>query len=319
MNSRGFALASVALLAAACAPATDSDAPEPIESGASAIINGTPATDFPEAVLVDIQQQGQTVMGCSGSLIAPRVVLTAAHCVADGDGWQITAPYGGGQTAHASSSATYDWQGQNNQVSPNEHDVGLVFLDSPITLSSYPTVANAAIPDGTEIVTVGRVKGGQLSHNALYKSPPGKMKSASSYGFPYDYASPMMIEHGDSGGAAYVKNTHTIVSVNSTGNSTTQILARVDLLSSWIAGHVASHGGVGGSDPGVGGGDPGGEGGSDPGVGGGDPGGEGGSDPGDEGGGDPGCWPPGAPWCHGPGTHPHHCYFDWWQWAYVCW
>jgi hypothetical protein len=257
---------------------------EAIGEGAQDIIDGTQATSFPEAVQVDILQNGQNTMGCSGTLIAPQVVLTAGHCVADGDGWNIRAPYASGQTAHGSSSATYDWTQHDDQVSPQEHDVALVFLDSPITLSSYPTIATAGLADQAEIITVGRVKGGQGSPSAIYQSQPVKV-TGSSYGYDYDYEAPIVIEHGDSGGASYSVGTHRIVSVNSTGNSSVMELARVDLVSTWIAQQMASHGGGGGQ----------GGGGGSPGAGGG-----------------PGSQPPGGP---GDGNH---CVVIPWR-GVVCW
>ncbi len=297
MITRGLSLVAVISLAAAlggCLDGGGSDAlPEDpsrdaVGESREAIINGTPATDFPEAVLVNIQQYGQTVMGCSGTLIAPRVVLTAGHCVADGDGWIVTAPFASGQQSHGSSSATYDWTQTNDQVSPHEHDVGLVFLDSPITITSYPKIATSGLLDQSKVVTVGRVKGGQMSKTALYRSAPVAVKSGASYGFDYDYAAPMVIEHGDSGGASFALNTHTIVSVNSTGDSTTMLNARVDLLADWIAQQIANPG----SNPG-GGGNPGG---------------------GNPGGGPPG-WPPSQPgWPPG-----QNCVFIPWQQAFYCW
>jgi hypothetical protein len=332
MNTRGFTLVGLAALTAALggceAPVADPEsAPgEAVRESAEEIIGGTPATGFPEAVLVNILQNGQTTMGCSGTLIAPRVVLTAGHCVADGDGWNITAPYASGQTAHGSSKATLDWTQTNDQVSPDEHDVGLVFLDAPITLTTYPTIATAGLPDQSQIITVGRVKSGQLSKTALYQSPPGKVKSGASYGFNYDYAAPMVIEHGDSGGASYSVNTHTIVSVNSTGDSSTMLIARVDLVASWIAQQIASHGGGGGQvGAGAGGGGQGGAGGGGQvgaGAGGAGGAGAGGSGAGGAGaggggqGGEPCGWPPGGPHGWPPGQH---CIYIPWRGAYYCW
>jgi hypothetical protein len=166
-------------------------------------------------------------------------------------------------------------------------------------------------------VTTGRVKGGQLSKTALYKSAPVKVHKDTQYGFDFDYSAPMVIERGDSGGASFAAGTHSIVSVNSTGDSNTMLIARTDLVAGWIAKQLASHdgsqpsgGGQGGSDPGTGGSDQGGEGGSDQG-------GEGGSD---QGGGNPGGgtqpgWLP-------PGQHPQPgqpCVFVPWAWRFYCW
>ena len=58
---------------------------------ASPIVNGAPATNYPEAVLIN----SKTAAGgfsCSGSMIAPRVVLTAGHCVLDVTSATVVAP-----------------------------------------------------------------------------------------------------------------------------------------------------------------------------------------------------------------------------------
>jgi hypothetical protein len=47
-----------------------------------AIFKGHPTTAYPAVVWIEIQNMDQTVGLCSGTLIAPTVVLTAGHCLA---------------------------------------------------------------------------------------------------------------------------------------------------------------------------------------------------------------------------------------------
>src|SRR6476660_1544070 len=65
------------------------------------IVNGTSASEYTEAALVN----GPGFV-CSGAVIAPRVVLTAGHCVEGSSSWTIKAPYAGNQSARGSSSWT---------------------------------------------------------------------------------------------------------------------------------------------------------------------------------------------------------------------
>src|SRR5689334_21382025 len=64
----------------------------------SAIVNGSTASSYTEAVLIDMYRNGQIAASCSGSVVAPQVVLTAGHCVDGFTGWRVRAPYAKGQT-----------------------------------------------------------------------------------------------------------------------------------------------------------------------------------------------------------------------------
>lgn len=242
MSSRPL-LAAFALTLAACSavPQDEFEATTAREP----IVGGTAATGYPEAALVNMSQKGIQVAICSGAVIAPQVVLTAGHCVVEYDGWTVRAPYAGNQYAKASGAATLDYTSTADTVDPKTHDVGLVFLATPIKLTTYPTIQKTKLASGSSIINVGRIKDGVASNTQLYASKPLTVKDATNYGYPFDYLANEIIQSGDSGGPDFSAGTHTIVAVNSGAGGGTEVLARVDLVSTWIAQQIASHGGSG--------------------------------------------------------------------------
>ncbi|MBI5534639.1 MAG: trypsin-like serine protease [Deltaproteobacteria bacterium] len=218
------------------------------------IVNGSKATSHSEAVLIDMYEGGQLSSYCSGSVIAPRVVLTAGHCVHGISQWKIKAPFANGQTAQSSKGLVYDWNTDSETVDPNLHDLGLIILDTPITLSQYPTLATKAVSNGTKGIAIGRINNGSLSTTALYMSQAISLSSGQSIGYPYDYQGSDIIQSGDSGGPVELTGSapYTIVAVNSGGGGGA-VFARVDLLSSWIQSTIQANGGPGSSGGGTGG------------------------------------------------------------------
>jgi hypothetical protein len=247
VKSLSFSVRALALafLFSAC----NSGSP-PAECATAAIVGGLPASTHPEAALLQITQHGYVTGLCSGALIAPKVVLTAGHCVASFTGWDVTAPIAN-QSAKASAGETFDWTyNGNDHVTQNQHDVGLVYLDTAIDLPEYPAIANAPVADGTNIVNLGIIDDGRVS-GSLYVSKPLAASGAARAGFPFDYVTSKVIELGDSGGPVEVADTalHTIVAVNSGVAGNTELLARVDLLRTWIQDRIAAHGGEGSTEP----------------------------------------------------------------------
>jgi hypothetical protein len=215
------------------------------------------ATDYPEAALVDVLRDGQLGAYCSGSLIAPSVVLTAGHCVKGQagfvpDGWRVTLPYASHETVGATGAATYDWDTTNGTVDPGKHDIGLVFLRHPVRLApgQCPRLAAEPVSDDTQVVHVGRLHDGRLSTSTLFVGEPVSVTDGAAAGFPFDYDAQAVIARGDSGGPVEEPGTtpHRIVAVAS-GSSPgrNEVLARVDLLNRagnrWIAEQVREHGG----------------------------------------------------------------------------
>jgi hypothetical protein len=228
MSSKYFGGAIALAFLGACALPDDDTA-----STAAEIIDATSASDYPEAVLVNMVEGEHMVAACSGSLIAPRIVLTAGHCVHEFKGWHVMAPYANRQTARSARGATFDWESDEEVVDPTMHDVGLIFLDSAINLPTYPKVAAEPLPDGSHVLNVGRIEDGELSNTDLFAGPPTPVRAAGDR-FPYDYIADRVIQSGDSGGPGFAAGTHTIVAVSSGAGGTHQVLARVDLVAQWI-------------------------------------------------------------------------------------
>lgn len=111
------------------------------------IVGGEDATgDWPWAALVEIDFGAQGRGACSGSLLSPDQVLTAAHCFFDENGEKVdataitvhvgSAPKGSpaNQTRTASHTPSLPAEYDNN-ANPISHDIALIQLSSPVDVS----------------------------------------------------------------------------------------------------------------------------------------------------------------------------------------
>jgi hypothetical protein len=135
------------------------------------IVGGTPAgiNEFKFFASLDV--------GCGGSLIAPGIVLTAAHCAGN-----IRTVRIGSSIANSGGvvkSVTASCMHPNYQSFTLANDYMLLKLDSPVDINQYPPIQlnnNSTIPQTNQILTVigfgATSEGGYGSNNLLKVNVP---------------------------------------------------------------------------------------------------------------------------------------------------
>src|SRR5215212_12073932 len=115
---RLFPAVSLAVSVSACA-ATSMDKEEPEDARHRApIVNGTETSDYPATVMLLMQGQ----VSCSGTLVAPSKVLTAAHCLDNVQADALEVGFGADQyqvdeaIPVAGVVQHPQWDSQNNDV-----------------------------------------------------------------------------------------------------------------------------------------------------------------------------------------------------------
>ena len=220
-----------------------------VEAQSANVISGSIAEEHPEAVLVTMRDGYGPIGECSGTLIAPGVVLTAGHCVDRADSWMIVAPFASGQWRRATRGEVYDWDVGANATF-DKHDVGVILLDQPIMLDSYPTIAAEPLPHGDEAVVIGRTfqgdtpRGGMFDSHPLYVSDPiillHYFDPAVADLHPLYYGTRhIMIERGDSGGPVYAYDAAPDAPRELIGVvSATHYVFRIETVRDWVNGFI---------------------------------------------------------------------------------
>jgi len=216
----------------ACAPAGDADPPS---RAALPIIGGAPDVDDPNVVGL-VNQSGQ--LACTGTLLAPQVVLTAAHCLeleAPTSVFFGSDPMVDGRLLPVDSFAKHP----EFDLLALANDVGVVRLAAPAPAGAEPAeLAAAPPPMGTPVRFVGfgytEVGPGGDYGKKRHVTTAVTLVTATTFGYGVATC------NGDSGGPAFVSEggREVLAGVTSSGDSTCASFGldtRVDVHAGWIA------------------------------------------------------------------------------------
>lgn len=197
-----------ALVGLACGP---SELIEPSTTAAAssedAIIGGTLATGDPAVVAMVIRYGGGYNSVCTGTLIAPKTVLTAAHCIyAYGENLQYFVTFGT-ESVSPSKAVQVVSQHRHPNYGSNAYDFGILRLASPV-LDVTPIAINETTLTGSHL-------GRPIRHVGFGLTSPSSDVSGTKreVTYPLREVTPLTIEsgaqgkqtcQGDSGGPGFM-------------------------------------------------------------------------------------------------------------------
>lgn len=198
------------------------DAPEPPPSKDTTgeTISASPdGAAFAEVVTVRMRDHAYGLWFCTGTLVAPDRVVTAAHCL-DPDkfvSYEIVAANAPG-TPRVAARDPRVFGGPFAEV--ENPDIGWLTLDGEVTLDAYAELTDVvADVDAAEhdVLATAVVRTDETPWAPFFVEDTMKVTSAVEYGYTHGFATPMFSKGGDSGAGLFlVENgavTHKLIGV----------------------------------------------------------------------------------------------------------